>query len=241
MLNRFLLSSALILGANSIFSSQPKQEMPRVIDFKKIPTKNSSEKDVGVDFWNLGYYAFNSAPEIGTLIAYLKRNFSIYTAIETGTCTGATTISLSLLFDTVHTIEIAQYYYDMARTTLVNCNNVTCHFGSSEKVLHKLLPSLKDKPILFYLDAHWESFWPLLDELEEISKTHRDNCIIVIDDFKVPDRKDIGYDAYGPHECSYEYIKDHLDKVYSAYTYHYVIPKNINSRAKFVAIPKKWR
>jgi hypothetical protein len=118
---------------------------------------------------------------------------------------------------------------------------VALHLGSSEMVLSELLPTLTDKRILFYLDAHWGKFWPLLDELVEIGKTHRDNCIIVIDDIKVPGRPDILYDAFEGHESSLAYVLDNLNLVFTDYTYHYIIPKDIRSRAKFVAIPKTWK
>jgi len=91
------------------------------------------------------------------------------------------------------------------------------------------------------LDAHWEQHWPLLDELRQIARTHKDNCIIVIDDFKVSGRSDIPYDFYaidGGHlECSLPYIKKDLDQVFSKYTIHYVIPKNLEMRAKLLVIP----
>jgi hypothetical protein len=42
---------------------------------------------------------------------------------------------------------------------------------------------------LFFLDAHWYDYWPLLDEIELItSKVPR--CVIIIDDFQVPGRND---------------------------------------------------
>lgn len=63
---------------------------------------------------------------------------------------------------------------------------------------------------------------------------------VVIDDFKVPHRNDLHYDQYGDIKCSYKCICNHLDQIYSSYKYYYVIPKNTMSRAKFVAIPKKW-
>jgi hypothetical protein len=114
------------------------------------------------------------------------------------------------------------------------------HLGDSVSILHSLLPKLIGKPVLFYLDAHGNGAWPLLGEIAEIGKTHKDNCIIVIDDFKVPGRDDIPYDYYKGNECSYEYIKNQLDEVFTEYAFTYLIPKRLSSRAKFVALPKKW-
>jgi len=91
---------------------------------------------------------------------------------------------------------------------------------------------------LFYLDAHWEDYWPLRDEIIEIGKTHYDNCVIVIDDCKVPGRHDIPFDQYKGKECSFEYIQDLLRFVFSGYEIDYLIPANVQNRAKLVIMPK---
>ncbi len=220
----------------SFFSSEPT--LKEIVDFKKKPdqfSQYSSPQLLEVSS------AFNSAPELSPFFNFLKKKYHIDTAIETGTFKGSTTTLFARLFDHVHTIEISAPAYQTAKETLKPYENIHCHLGSSEKVLSEILPSVKGKPVLFYLDAHWEEHWPLRQELEEISKTHRDNCIIVVDDIKVPGKKRIPYDKYGENECSHEYIKTELDKVFSEYTFHYIIPKSVNSRAKFVAIPKKWQ
>jgi hypothetical protein len=204
------------------------------------PQKEYLESAGTYSLLKMNHLEFNGAPEIGDFIQTLKNEYQIDVAIETGTYFGNTTRFLSSCFDEVHTIEISNEFYQKSAESLQDCKNVHCHLGSSEKVLHEKLPELKNKRILFYLDAHWNEFWPLLDELQEISQTHRDQCIIVIDDFKVPGRHDIFFDHYQSDECSYRYIKEKLDQIYSSYDYYYVIPKNLAARAKFVAIPKKW-
>jgi predicted O-methyltransferase YrrM len=214
-----------------------------------LPTKFSQTIDLSnLTDWHLESYcqkhlfpsAFNGAPEIGAFHLLLEKDFQIEAAVETGTYNGLTTQFLSSGFKEVHTIEIVEESFLKSKEFLKNCTNVHCYLGSSEQILHKILPTLKDKRTIFYLDAHWNKYWPLLDELEEIGNTHRDNCIIVIDDFKVPHRKDIPYDQYESHSCSYKYIKKKLDKIYSQYDFYYLIPKNLSARAKFVAIPRKW-
>lgn len=213
-------------------------ELPQIIDFKTAVTPQN--ETLTQTTYELGICAFNSAPELTPFFAALKRDYQIDTVVETGTLFGASTVAFSILFDEVHTIEVIDETYQIAKTRLDKFSNIICYQGSSEDVLRDLLPKLKEKRILFYLDAHWHSHWPLLAELEEIAKTHRNNCIIVIDDFKVPGRNDIPYDAYGPHECSREYIADKLTHVFSRYSFHYLIPNCLNSRAKFVAIPRSW-
>jgi hypothetical protein len=223
----------------SIFSDDIA--LSRIIDLSKLTPSYNAYDDLDQEAYLLGFYAFNTAPDLASVFMYFKKKYNIDVGIETGTFYGSTTACLSLIFDQVHTIEISNYQYNAAKRRLQNLQNVECHLGSSEHVLQQILPTLIDNRIIFYLDAHWNAYWPLLDELETISKTHKDNCIIVIDDFKVPGRNDIAYDALGSDECSYEYIKEKLSKVYSGYTYHYLIPKNSFCRAKFIAIPNKWQ
>lgn len=188
-----------------------------------------------------GWGAFNHAPDMGVFIASLAKSYGITTVIETGTWLGYTADFLSLVFDEVHTIEISEIHYLLAEERLKNSSNVIRHFGSSEKVLHTILPDLQEQRLLFYLDAHWGVDWPLLNELEEIARTHKDNCLIIIDDFKIPDRPDISYDSYGGNDASFEYVKDKLSLIYSDYTYFYLISKDPNSRGKFVVMPKSLR
>ena len=210
---------------------------PHVIDYSRL--KPTCDYEYRKSLWKSGQLAFNSAPELGAFIVHLKNTFNITTVVETGTYKGNTTAYFAQLFNRVHTIEIVESTFKDTKKRLVFAPHVQCHLGSSDQVLQKLLPSLKGEMTLFYLDAHWKDHWPLLNELETISQTHKDHCVIVIDDFKVPGRTDIDYDKYKNDECSYDYIKEKLDKVFSNYTYHYLIPNNPHCRAKFVAYPQK--
>ncbi len=234
------LSLATLFCSFPLFASVP--QLPSVVDFNRLPSiENGYYSAFDENAYRVGYYSFNYAPELTAIFAYLKRTYNIDTVVETGTFRGGTTVLFSYLFDYVHTIEIQKSTYEQSKQMLQSHPNVQCHLGSSEQVLTELLPKLTEKPLIFYLDAHWDSYWPLLDELKIIGQTHRDNCIIVIDDFKVPQRPEIDYDRYGVHECSYEYIRADLDKVFSAYTLHYLIPKSVKCRAKFIAIPAVWK
>ena len=56
---------------------------------------------------------------------------------------------------------------------LSNYKNVFIHNGSSEKILDEILPNI-DNRIMFFLDAHWNTYCPILDELEMIYK-HKKN------------------------------------------------------------------
>lgn len=253
-----LILFPFIFDFSELVSNQ--EEFPSVIDFSKFKLFQDHLKfdDMNSETWKLansafelGYIAFNDSPEIGTFIHMLKNDYQIEAAVETGTFLGSTAVFFSLCFDEVHTIEASTTYFTQAKDRLKKQKNIQCHYGSSDKVLRNLLPTLQDKRLLFYLDAHTYyleaeqggyHYWPILEELEEISKTHKDNCIIVIDDFKVPNTNIHGcLDLNGENELSHELIYTHLQKNFTGYDFHYLIPKNVSRAAKFVAIPKKWR
>jgi len=69
---------------------------------------------------------------------------------------------------------------------------------------------------LVWLDAHWNSHCPLLEELEAIAEVGI-RPVIMIHDWQVPGRPDLGYDHFPdgrPFELSA--ISDHLDAIYGA-------------------------
>lgn len=215
--------------------------LPEIIDAEVLQAIVSPEDSLHhLKSMPEGKDAFNYAPELIPFFSYVKKLYGLELAVETGTYKGNTTTLLSQIFDSVHTFEINASYYTKAQAHFASYHNIHSHLGSSAENLREFLPTVKNRRTLFYLDAHWQNYWPLLNELEVISKTHRDNCIIVVDDIKVPNRPDIPYDVYGKDECSYEYIQDKLDKIFSSYTIHYLIPNRTFSHAKLVAIPKRW-
>jgi predicted O-methyltransferase YrrM len=61
--------------------------------------------------------------------------------------------------------------------------------------------------VLFWLDAHGYGFdWPLKEEIEFITANFN-KAIILIDDFKVPERGCFKYDSYKDQTCSYDFVK----------------------------------
>jgi hypothetical protein len=96
---------------------------------------------------------------------------------------------------------------------LQNSNNVRLIHTLSPQFLYDLYvenPNITDSNAVFWLDAHGFGFeWPLRDELKHILDNYK-NCYIIIDDFKVPDRPQFGYDSYNNQECSLEYVGDIL-------------------------------
>ena len=226
-----MLKRLLFLVFSLFFSAIYPNSLPLMVQFDKVET------DLQHQDCSSGNFAFNRSPEIGPFFKMLKDDFQITTVIETGTFEGSTTAFFARTFEEVHTIDISQKYLNEAKERLSSFSNINFHLGSSQNVLSQILPALKNKYVLFYLDAHWNEYWPLLDELEEINKTHHHQCIVVIDDVKVPGRSDIPFDAYKGRECSFEYAKEKIEQLFDGYTMHYLIPANPQMRAKLILIP----
>lgn len=74
-------------------------------------------------------------------------------AIETGSLKGDSSFLMSKIFEKVHTIEINELLFKLVEKRFKDTNVIT-HFGNSAELLPKIIETI-DKPVLFYLDAHW--------------------------------------------------------------------------------------
>ena len=237
ILKHFLFLVCTVCGV-PLFSQLTFPEIIEIDQFANALEPYAAKMDPEV--WVEGGAAFNQSPELIPFFAYLTDNYKIDVIVETGTWKGDTTALFAFLCSEVHTAEVLHNHYEIAIHRLSAFPNAHCHLGSSPEVLNTILPAFKNKRVLFYLDAHWGAYWPLRDELAAIRKTHKNNCIIVIDDIQVPNRPDIPYDGYAGKACSYKYVKKQLDEVFSSYTIHYLIPRNVVQRAKLVVIPSNF-
>jgi hypothetical protein len=186
--------------------------------------------------------SFNKDAHILQTVDYLIKTFGINCIVETGTSCADTTSVLGKMYPDieVHTIEIIEETYIKSKEKLAEYKNITCYLGSSEKILDEILPKLKDKKVMFYLDAHWYDYWPIKDELICISKVFKDNALVVIDDFAVPLRN-FQCDEYKGNALSIDYIKDEM---YTAYTnpFFFFNEKTSLARAvgKIYIFPSDW-
>ena len=167
----------------------------------------------------------------------LIEQFTIRTIVETGTYKGDTTIELASLAENVVTIEINQSYFNDS-SHLDKFTNVNRILGASETVLHNILSTL-NRPILFFLDAHW-GVNPLLGELAAISRHGLNDSVIVIHDFQVPNT-DLGYDFHDKYPINLQYIHDHVSNIYGGtFNYYYNDPVRATGarRGAIFIIPK---
>ena len=193
--------------------------------------------------------AFNGDKQVEVRVSQLRETFNCPIAIETGTLRGETAKFLSSIFLKVFTIEAELSNYAISQMLLIDHKNVRVIFGDSGKVLDTVLEELvltlsPHERIFFYLDAHWNEYWPLLDELRAIGKHLGHRCVIMIDDIQVPNRPDIPFDSYNGNACSYEYVKPVLDSIFGNeqfYTVEYLFPQDETVQtchAKLLILPK---
>lgn len=139
--------------------------------------------------------------------------------IETGTYLGSTTEHFAQWVPEVHTIEIKQHHFDQAAKKLAGVRNVNMHLGNSADCLPGIIESLRaNAKVFIFLDAHWEDYNPLLDELD-IIKDAGIRPIIAIHDFKVPDRPEFGFDSYNGQDYDWDWISEKIEMIYGEQGY----------------------
>lgn len=120
--------------------------------------------------------------------------------IETGSHVGDTTEYLARTYPhlPVHSCDLNPVHVDVARRRTRRLPN--CHVTREDsRDLVRRAVGRYARP-LFFLDAHWNSDWPLHDELSLI--THG---IVVIDDFDIGDPA-FGFDEYHGVRCGPEML-----------------------------------
>ena len=163
---------------------------------------------------------FGEDPHLIAAVRGLIKEYSVQSLVETGTLHGDTTVAMAQWGLPVCTIEIIEEQFDAVGGLLSRFSNVNQYLGSSPVVLDEILPGL-ERPILFFLDAHWYEYNPLKDELKTIGK-HAPNSLVVIHDFEVPGRPELGFDWINGLHLDYGYIEEMLPLVYpSGWSYHY--------------------
>jgi len=135
----------------------------------------------------MGAINFSIDPMLAELLAH---RLGIATFVETGTFRGDSVDLVRRFFAEIHTCELSVELHHAARARFQDDPLVHCHRGSSPDVLKSLVQQMTEKPILFWLDAHWcaadrskvdESQCPLLEELEAITPLHP-KSVVWIDD-----------------------------------------------------------
>jgi predicted O-methyltransferase YrrM len=161
-----------------------------------------------------------SDPELLKWTIELSKKFNIDTFFETGSYHGGTAKIAAPHFLNVITVENNQQNYNIASENLKDVKNCVLIMGNSPEVMEST--KLKNETF-FFLDAHWEDYWPLLDELAEIERQGI-KPVIAIHDFFVPDENGypkFGYDLYKGQPLNFSYIEEAVDKLYGKNNYDY--------------------
>ncbi len=135
-------------------------------------------------------------------IDYLIKKYNIEKIVETGTNMGDTAEYLAKNYPKIKivTTESNTNFFNFSRKRLLKYQNVSVLNESSEKVV--FVENGKDLNTLYYLDAHWESYWPLKDEIKNIFKG-----IVCVGDFNIK-HYSFGYDQYNDVSCDEKLIRD---------------------------------
>ena len=123
-------------------------------------------------------------------VAHLKHTLPLSIFVETGTFEGESIDQIGDLFDILYTTELSSEYYLKATHRFQNNPSVKIYNDSSDQFLQNLSALLKDKSVLYWLDAHWcvatntageQSQCPLLEELKAIASLNAESLILIDD------------------------------------------------------------
>lgn len=132
--------------------------------------------------------------------------------VETGTEEGHTTQWAARRHRYVFSCDVDDSHFGRLRLELPP--GVVLRKENSPDFILDIGPLVGDFP-LFFLDAHWLDYWPLLDELRMIVGYYG-KAVIIVHDCAVPGRSNFwacrggGADHDGP-VCNWEYIKKALN------------------------------
>ena len=180
--------------------------------------------------YGAGWGAFHGDAIYRNLMIDLLDTFHFTAFVETGTFRGYSTEFMARHKPElpIFTIEVEPSTYKLAKRALGKYPNITQFLGNSGDGIHDLIREQRLGSLpLFYLDAHWQRYWPLRDELRHIAEAKL-RAIIVIDDFEVPQRPEFGFDIDGGAEiveglnCNLDYIRPSL---LSPNLYQAIFPK----------------
>jgi hypothetical protein len=154
-------------------------------------------------------YFFNAQRYRARVFLEIDSEVSFDNYVETGTFLGMTTDFLARRARArgaqVYSCEINDRHYAIANRTVGDWPNVCLRQANSVDFLRTLSPQLSNATNFAYLDAHWDDYLPLRDELSIIKDWP--NTVVLIDDFKVPFDPRFGWDKYdGDREICLEYI-----------------------------------
>jgi hypothetical protein len=145
------------------------------------------------------------------IISELLNKINFDFIIETGTEYGFSTAYFSTFGKKVFSIEKSKILFSLAKKKLGDFTNIHLILNDSKnikKILNQYEIDKKSK-VFFYLDAHSENDYPILEELEFITSSYQKN-LIIIDDFQVPSDDGYGFDSFNGRKLNIKLISKSL-------------------------------
>jgi hypothetical protein len=145
------------------------------------------------------------------IISELLKKINFDSIIETGTEYGFSTAYFSTFGKKVFSIEKSTILFYLAKKKLENFKNIHLILNDSKNI-KKILNQYeidKESKVFFYLDAHSENDYPILEELEFITSSYQNN-LIIIDDFQVPNDDGYGFDSFNGRKLNLKLISKSL-------------------------------
>lgn len=200
-------------------SSWP-DELKKVEDFKMLPVSKIARASSIAELRKIAQdhpiHGFNGQIVRMACCHWMYKELGCTSFLETGTRWGYTAITARQLFGgPVYSVELKRKNYwharRLARLALGTLEGLFLQRADSRDTLREWLASdrIGDLPMI-YLDAHFYEDHPLVTELD-LAIT-RGNCVIVIDDFKVPHDLGFGWDDKKGFEVAIESITSVLPK-----------------------------
>jgi predicted O-methyltransferase YrrM len=143
--------------------------------------------------------AFNGQKGRTAIMAAIVHTCGIEQVVETGTYRGASTAWFAKTGAPVSTVEKNRRFAHLARLQFADKPSIHPVEMDSVAFLQTLADKaeMTAKVTLFYLDAHWERRLPLGEEIRTVAGSFP-AAVMVVDDFRVEDDPDYGFDDYGP-------------------------------------------
>ena len=164
----------------------------------------------------------------------------IKTIVETGVWRGYSTRRFAHLAESVIGIEIDRDMAEAAKATCAELVNVRIIEGDSSKMLGPIIGygmTWLAHPALYYLDAHWREYSPLIDEIDAIAEHDAGPAVIIIHDCEVPG-KDFGFDPHPDGHICFELVKPYLDKLKFKWRHYFNSEADGHRRGVLFVVPE---
>lgn len=125
------------------------------------------------------------------VVTYFQKQTGYKVLIETGTYKGQMIYAQHKRFKTIHSVELAEHYYNSAVERFRKFPHIKLWLGDSSDVLPTILADLNESAV-FWLDGHYsggltaggepgQKQCPIYNELEAIFSHDKKHCILIDD------------------------------------------------------------